>query len=201
MSSPSLVPEGALIASNETLTIQWQAGMERLRHFEVLVGTGLGLYLAALAYSVSQILVKARNPTELEYWSVVFFLAVLCLCQLHIVDRVNDAAAGVIELEAASNGSLTYMSNVARRVTWTSSLGFLTAFVAPAVSDLGVIFMYRGLASNVVYPLLVIALSGIAFSAFAVNSLRSLRLVIATVTARDAKLEVEGPKQSMEKEK
>lgn len=200
MSSPSVVPEEAPLAPNETLNLQWQAGMERLRHFEVLVGTGLGLYLAALAYAVSQILVATRNPTELEYWSVVFFLTVLCLCQLHVVDRVNDAAAGVIELEAASNGSLTYMSNVARRVTWTSSLGFLTAFAAPAVSDLGVIFVYRSLSSNLVYPLLVIALSAIAFSAFAVNSLRSLRLVVATVTPRDAIVEVRPSQPSTQKE-
>jgi hypothetical protein len=185
MSSPSPVPRPPTSDSRESLTLQWQAGMERLKHFEVLVSTGLGLYLAALAYAVSQILGEAQNPTEQEYWSVVFVLAVLCLSQLHVVDRVNDAAGGVIELEAASKGSLTYMSNVARRVTWTSSFGFLTTFVMPAVSILGIMFAYRSLSSNRFYPFIGMGLASLVFLMFAFNLLRRFRIVVATVQSLD----------------
>ena len=181
MSSPKSVSRVPMATSIDTLAIQWQAGMDRLKHHEALSVTGIGLILAASAYAVREVLAKANNPTERDYWAAVFVLMVLCVCQLHGVDRVNDSAAGVIELENASGGRLTYLSNVAHRITWTSSFGFLATFVAPVFAVLGIMFEYRGLAANRLYPVIAMVVSGLIFLSFAFGILRRLRSIKAGV--------------------
>jgi hypothetical protein len=165
-----------MAGSIDTLAIQWQAAMERLKHHEALTVTGLGLYLAALAYAFREVL--AHNPTEEDYWGVAFVLIVLCICLLHGVDRVNDSATGVMQLEADSQGKLTYMSNLARRVTLTATFGFLAIFVGPALSVLYIIFAYRRLASNSYYPFIVLIVSSLIFIRFAFGILREQRRVV-----------------------
>lgn len=150
--------------------------MERVKHHEALIVTGLGLYLAALAYSFREVL--ASNPTEQDYWAVVFVLSVLCICLVHGVDRVNDGATAVMELEASSQGRLTYMTNLARRVTLTATFGFLAIFVAPALSVLYIIFAYRGLSSNLYYPFTALVVAGLIFLRFGVGILREQRRVV-----------------------
>ena len=177
MSPLSSISRDPVVHSKDTITVQWQTAMDRLKHHEALTVTGIGLILAASAYVVHEVLAKANNPTERDYWAAVFVLTVLCVCQLQAVDRVNDTAAGVIELEKASEGRLTYLSNVARRITWTSSFGFLATFVAPVFSVLGIIFEYRGLAANRLYPLIALAVSGLIFLFFALGVLRRLRVI------------------------
>lgn len=177
MSTGRSTPKAPMASSMDALTIQWQAAMERLKHHEALTVTGLGLYLAALAYAVSEVL--AQNATERDYWAVVFVLTVLCVSLVHGVDRVNDSATGVIELEATSQGQLTYLSELARRVSWTASLGFIAIFVAPVLSVLYIIFEYRRLAFNRYYPFVALSVSGLVFLLFAFGILREQRRIIA----------------------
>lgn len=186
MPSPRSAPIVPMAGPKDTVILQWQTAMERLKHFEVLVGTGLGLYLGALGYALSQVLVESHgveshSPTEREYWFVVFILTVLCICQLHVTDCVSGAAAAVIKLEVASQGELTYLTEITSEITWTASLGFLTAYLAPAISVLSVVFEYRSLSSNRFAPIIVMVITGLVFLAFAVVVLRRQRIIIATV--------------------
>ena len=187
MSSLSSNSRPPVASSIDTLAIQWQAAMDRLKHHEALTVTGIGLILAASAYAVHEVLAKANNPTERDYWAAVFVLTVLCVCQLHGVDRVNDSAAGVIELEKASEGRLTYLSNVARRINWTSSFGFVATFVAPVFAVLGIMFEYRGLVANRLYPLIAMVVSGLIFLSFALGILRRLRTIKAGVESPEGR--------------
>ncbi len=158
--------------SMDALTIQWQIAMDRLKHHESLTVTGIGLFLAAAGYAIHEVLAKINKPTEGDYWAVVFVLTMLCIAQLHGVDRVNDSAVGVIELEMASEGRLTYLSNVTRRITWTVSFGFIAIFVAPAVSVLSIMFAYRNLVSDLWSPFIAMAISGLIFLGFAIMIFR-----------------------------
>jgi hypothetical protein len=166
--------------SKDALTVQWQAAMDRLKHHEALTITGLGLNFAGAAYSVREVLASA-HPTPRDYWAVVFVLTVLCVCQAHGVDRVNDTAAGVIELEIASQGKLTYLSRVAQRVTWTATFGFLAIFVAPVVSLLCIAFEYRDLAADRTLPFVFLGVSGLVFVLFAFGIMCSQRNIMARV--------------------
>lgn len=153
--------------------------MERLKHHEALTVTGLGLYVAAVAYALQEVL--AQNSTERDYWAVVTVLTVLCVCLVHGVDRVNDSALGVIELEALSQGQLTYLTEVAGRVTLTASFGFIAIFVAPATSVLYIIFEYRSLAADQAFPLIALTVAGSIFFLFAFGIVRSQRRIVNKV--------------------
>jgi hypothetical protein len=135
------------------------------------------LYLAALAYAFREVLVQ--NPTERDYWGVVFVLTVLCISLVHGVDRVNDSGSGLVELEIASQGRLTYFSDLAGRVTWTASFGFIAIFVAPAISVLYIIFAYRNLASNPYHPIIAFIVTGLIFLSFGFGILREQRRVVS----------------------
>ena len=180
--SPSKPP---VPASIDTLAIQWQVAMERLKHHEALTVTGIGLYLAALAYAFQEVLAQnltdptnPKNPTEQDYWAVVFVLNVLCISLVHGVDRVNDSAHGIMRLEAESQGKLTYMTDLARRVTLTATLGFIAIFVGPVLSVLYIIFAYRNLASTSYYPLIALVVSGLIFLRFGFGIVQEQRRMV-----------------------
>jgi hypothetical protein len=132
--------------------------------------------LAALAYTFREVL--AQNPTEQDYWGVVFVLTVLCISLVHGVDRVNDSGSGLVELEIASQGKLTYFSALAGRVTWTASFGFIAIFVAPVTSVLYIIFAYRNLASNPYHPIIALIVAGLIFLLFGFGILHEQRRVV-----------------------
>jgi len=193
MSTKDSTSEAPLATSIDTLTIQWQAAMERIKHFEALTVTGLGLYLAALAYAYREVL--AQNPTEQDYWGVVFVLTVLCISLVHGVDRVNDSGSGLIEIEAASEGRLTYFSKLAGRVTWTASFGFVAIFVAPVFSVLYITFAYRNLASKPYQPLVALAVSSLIFLLFAFGILHEQRRVVGKLKEKKSNGDEPTPRQ------
>ena len=122
--------------------------------------TGLTIFFGVAAYTIGRL----QGQSVDDYWIAVGIISVLCICEMHGVGRVLDSARGVLIVEHASEGRLSLLSNLSARISWFSTLGFLTFAIAPSLSAISITYFYRPKSSpQSLYALVIAGVTGVVY--------------------------------------